>query len=229
VGTIAGLKEQLDREGFVIMPQFISAQTVERLKSSMGHLGKRAGIRQLPDKSAAIADFLKSDELKKWVEVFIPGGFPVRAIFFDKTADANWKVPWHQDLAICVRDRSDVTGFIAWTVKEGVVHVQPPPQILERMLTIRLCLDDCGPDKGPLSVIPRSHACGRLTAEQIAKFQISQRSKTCLAPAGGAILMRPLLLHSSSAARTPTHRRVLHIEFAAEALPNPLRWVMQSI
>jgi hypothetical protein len=41
---------------------------------------------------------------------------------------------------------------------------------------------------------------------------------------GDAILMQPLLLHASSTARLRSGRRVVHLEFAAEELPNGLRW-----
>ena len=34
-----------------------------------------------------------------------------RAILFDKTPDSNWKVPWHQDVAIAVAARHDEPGF----------------------------------------------------------------------------------------------------------------------
>jgi len=47
---------------------------------------------------------------------------------------------------------------------------------------------------------------------------------SCLTARGGALLMRPLLLHASSPARVPGHRRVLHLEFAAEPLPAGLEW-----
>ena len=36
--------------------------------------------------------------------------------------------------------------------------------------------------------------------------------------------MRPLILHSSSASISPSHRRVIHLEFAGEPLPKPLAW-----
>jgi hypothetical protein len=35
----------------------------------------------------------------------------------------------------------------------------------------------------------------------------------------------PLLLHASSSARRPEHRRVIHLEFAAEARPDGLPWM----
>jgi hypothetical protein len=46
----------------------------------------------------------------------------------------------------------------------------------------------------------------------------------CLVPRGGLLVMRPLLLHASSPASAPAHRRVLHLEYAAEALPDGLEW-----
>lgn len=42
---------------------------------------------------------------------WLPKGRPVKGIVFDKTPAANWKVPWHQDLTICVERRIDVNGF----------------------------------------------------------------------------------------------------------------------
>lgn len=152
------------------------------------------------------------------------GAFPVRILFFDKTPAANWLVPWHQDLAIAVAERREAAGFSGWSEKDGIAHVQPPAAVLEAMLTLRLHLDDCGPDAGPLRVLPGTHRFGRLTAEQIARETACGGEITCLLPRGGALLMRPLLLHSSSKARRPGHRRVLHVEFAAEDLPGDLCW-----
>jgi hypothetical protein len=40
--------------------------------------------------------------------------------------------------------------------------------------------------------------------------------------------MRPLLLHASSAASAPGHRRVIHIEYAAGNLPGGLAWAERS-
>jgi len=43
-------------------------------------------------------------------------------------------------------------------------------------------------------------------------------------PRGGALLMRPLLLHASSPALEPGHRRVIHIEYSNCALATGLEW-----
>jgi len=50
-----------------------------------------------------------------------------------------------------------------------------------------------------------------------------QEVEACV-PAGGLLLMRPLLLHASSPARRPGHRRVIHLEYAAGGLPGGLSW-----
>jgi ectoine hydroxylase-related dioxygenase (phytanoyl-CoA dioxygenase family) len=94
-----------------------------------------------------------------------PKCFAVRGIFFNKTQSANWKVVWHQDLTISVRERKDVDGFGSWTMKGGVLHVQPPADLMNGMLAIRLHLDESGPDNGPLRVIAGSHNQGRLSAK----------------------------------------------------------------
>jgi hypothetical protein len=153
-----------------------------------------------------------------------PGAFPVRATLFDKLPSANWKVPWHQDLAIAVREKHEVPGFGPWSVKEGVAHVQPPLEVLENMLTLRLHLDDCFANNGPLRVLPGTHRYGILAAARIQELRQSHRETAATLSAGGILLMRPLLLHASSSALNPGHRRVLHIDYAAAPLPEPLQW-----
>ncbi len=148
----------------------------------------------------------------------------VRGILFDKTADANWKVPWHQDLTIAVQEQHDVPGFGPWSVKAGIAHVQPPMELLERMVTLRLHLDDCDAANGPLRVLPRTHKCGRLEAASIAQERESIPEIVCTALRGAALLMKPLLLHASSACKSPRHRRVVHLEWSANELPGGLQW-----
>ena len=150
--------------------------------------------------------------------------FAVRGILFDKTQRGNWKVPWHQDLTIAVRSKRDVAGFGPWSVKAGIPHVQAPPAVLERMLAVRIHLDDCGAGNGPLRVIPGSHRNGILSPTETQTWCRQVPARNCHVPRGGVLLMRPLLLHSSSEALVPSHRRVLHLEFAATALPAGLEW-----
>jgi ectoine hydroxylase-related dioxygenase (phytanoyl-CoA dioxygenase family) len=149
----------------------------------------------------------------------------VRGIFFDKTPGANWPVQWHQDLSVAVAEKKDIEGWQGWSIKNGIAHAQPPAAILERMLTVRLHLDDCGLDNGPLKVRPGTHRFGRLTRERMDELAADIPEEICCLNAGDALVMRPLLLHASSPARKPDHRRVIHLEFApADLLPPELRW-----
>ena len=148
----------------------------------------------------------------------------VKATLFDKTADANWRVNWHQDRTVAVKERLDVPGFGPWSTKAGVLHVEAPQEVLAQMLAIRIHLDSCGTDNGPLRVIAGSHQRGKLSEEELTSIVSAGTVMELHVPQGGLMLMRPLLVHASSAARSPEHRRVLHIEFApAEAL-SPLKW-----
>lgn len=175
--------------------------------------------------SPKIREFSESRKIKDVVEsVLGENAQPVRAIFFDKTPEANWKVPWHQDLTIAVKEKRETEGFTAWTRKAGIQHVQPPVSLLENMLAIRIHLDDNDETNGVLKVIPGSHKSGRLSAEAIQNLRRTSNIKICAVKRGEAFLMRPLTVHSSSAGTNPTHRRVIHIEFTAESLPNSLEW-----
>jgi ectoine hydroxylase-related dioxygenase (phytanoyl-CoA dioxygenase family) len=109
-------------------------------------------------------------------------------------------------------------------VKAGVPHVQPPVEVLNRMVTLRVHLDDCGPESGPLRVLPGSHAEGVLSPARVVAWRDRVPPAACLAPAGGAVVMRPLILHASSPATAAGRRRVVHLEWSADTLPGGLTW-----
>jgi len=223
---------QLAQQGFAIIPAVLPPETVDKLVEEIDDaLKARAShsdhaMRHLIEVVPAVRKVAEEATIRALVKTVLgPSTFVVRSIFFDKTPDANWKVAWHQDLTIAVRQKIEVAGFTAWSVKDGVAHVQPPVEVLEQMLALRLHLDDCGPANGPLQVIPGSHKSGRLNARQISEWRDRQPAEICSVSRGGALLMRPLLLHASSPATEPKHRRVLHLEFAAEPLPCGLQWL----
>jgi ectoine hydroxylase-related dioxygenase (phytanoyl-CoA dioxygenase family) len=97
------------------------------------------------------------------------------------------------------------------------------------MVTVRLHLDDCDESNGALRVIPGSHRLGRLSAARIAEVRSQEMAVVCSVQAGDALLMRPLLLHASSQAIAPTHRRVIHLEYASCSLPEGLVWAETSL
>jgi ectoine hydroxylase-related dioxygenase (phytanoyl-CoA dioxygenase family) len=93
---------------------------------------------------------------------------------------------------------------------------------LETILTVRIHLDRTDGSNGALKVIPGSHLHGRLSPEEINGSKENGPTFRCDIPAGGVMLMRPLLLHASSPATTPQRRRVLHLEYSATQLPDGL-------
>ncbi|MDH3584865.1 MAG: phytanoyl-CoA dioxygenase family protein [Phycisphaerae bacterium] len=198
---------------------------------SLDHQGerRRGGVRGLLRSAAGLVPLLGESVAWQVAESILGSDcFVVRSVLFDKTPRANWKVAWHQDRSVAVRKRIDVAGFGPWSRKDGVVHVQPPPSVLEGMLTLRLHLDGCGEDNGPLRVISASHRAGLLDDRDAAAAVAEGDEKICLVGRGGLLAMRPLLLHASGSARSPEHRRVIHLEFAASALPGGLAWHDQT-
>jgi Phytanoyl-CoA dioxygenase (PhyH) len=121
----------------------------------------------------------------------------IRLQAFDKSSTANWFVPWHQDRA-----------------KDGT---ERPLAALAQTVALRIHLDDCGDDNGPLEVIPGSHKSGRLDQAQIARISQHTAPLLCLAARGDIVAMRPLLVHRSQRARVPQSRRVLHLEFVPQS------------
>ncbi|MET4073092.1 phytanoyl-CoA dioxygenase family protein [Hymenobacter sp. UYCo722] len=150
------------------------------------------------------------------------GGRLVKAIYFDKPAGSNWLVAWHQDLMINVNRRADQPGFGPWTNKAEGAAVQPPVAVLEDIVTIRIHLDDCDATNGALKVVPGTHRLGVVAAAAIAGH--TPDATMCAVPAGGAMLMKPLLLHASSRSTSHRPRRVMHLEFASVELPAGLAW-----
>lgn len=151
------------------------------------------------------------------------GSFAVRAVFFDKIVDANWSLGWHQDSVIAVQDRRDVADFVGWSNKAGVWQVQPPAEVLAKMIAVRLHLDDNRANNGPLRVLPDSHRFGWLD-DEIDRWKADVPEVVCDVRAGDAVVMRPLLLHASAKSDVPCHRRVIHIEYACADLPGGLQW-----
>ena len=228
------MSPSLDEDGFAIVPGVLDAEAVEQARGQIEtHLASTSdrsahAIRNLFEAVPQLSGLASKPEIRALVDpVLGPNAFHVRAIYFDKTPGANWKVPWHQDQAIAVKRRVDVTGFGPWSMKEGVAHVEPPASVLRGMLTVRIHLDDCGDDNGPLRVVPGSHRMGRLTPDAAERIRMEHGEVACTTSAGGAVLMRPLLLHASSSARSPAHRRVIHLEFTAEELPGELEWAFR--
>lgn len=210
--------------GFAACPRVIDPQAIAEMRESLP-IVPSGGLRNALAISAPLAALARADALRALARSVLGETARVtRAILFDKSPNANWRVPWHQDTTIAVKHRVDTPGFGPWSIKEGVVHVKPPASVLERVLTLRLHLDPCDESNGPLLVLPGTHREGYI-AESESKARIGQIAPvTCAADVGDVVAFRPLLLHSSQKAQVATHRRVLHLEFAAGSPGGALEW-----
>lgn len=158
-----------------------------------------------------------------------PGARVVRSLIFDKTPDANWLVPWHQDAVIAVAERREVPGYGPWSMKDGEPHCTPPNEVLESLVTIRIHLDACPSDAGPLRGVQSSHRMGVLGDDEldaeVARGVDRGRIIEAVTDVGGVVIMSPLTIHSSpKATRTTGRRRVLHLDCSDIDLPAGLSW-----
>ena len=214
---IGELPQAVNEHGFAVIPNVLSDSEIDSLIPVLGEAAKQNGIerrgeihamRNLLETVPEIAELARSATLRALVEPVLGSGcFAVRGILFDKTPGANWKVTWHQDRTIAVKDPRPVPGYGPWSEKAGIHSVQPPASVLEAMVTIRINLDECGPDNGPVRVLPGSHRHGRLGADEITMWRARVSDVATVGPRGAALVMRPLLLHASSPAVAPQHRR----------------------
>jgi ectoine hydroxylase-related dioxygenase (phytanoyl-CoA dioxygenase family) len=230
---VASCVDAIERDGFAILPEALDAEMVSELCTAVETVKEGTGVRSRDGVYAirnllhlvpGVKRALDSPIIKDLVEGALgTEAFLVGGLFFDKHPEANWKVPWHQDATITVREKADATGFGPWSMKAGIHHVQAPPHVLYALLSLRLHLDGCEENQGALRVIPGSHNFGRLPTDSIPQFTRGS-FEVCCVPKGGLLAMKPLLLHSSPSSANGGHRRVIHLDFAARPLPAPLQW-----
>lgn len=230
------LVQAVERDGFASLPDALEPELVSSLCAALADFsgGRREqgvhargsvyALRNLFDLVPETERALRAGAVRDVVSAVLgPGAFCVRALFFDKTPRANWKVRWHQDTTVVVKERFEVTGFGPWTTKAGMHHVGAPPGTLSAMLSLRLYLDGCDESAGAMRVVPGSHQYGRLPQDSIEQFTRYDVS-TCAVEKGGLIAMRPLLLRASGPATKLGGCRVIHLDFCARKLPAPLEW-----
>lgn len=228
---IETVRGHLDLHGYAVVPSVLERAEVDELRRLAEPLltessHAKPGVRRVLQKEPRIAAILGATRVRELIaSVSSERSGVVRAILFDKSPAANWSVPWHQDAAIAVRNRHDVDGYGPWSVKDGQDHCQPPRCVIDRVFVVRLHLDDCLEDNGPLRVIGGSHARGMLSGSQVEQCVQAGPIVDCVAYAGDAVLMRPLTVHSSARATKPAERRrVLHLECCDADLAQPLEW-----
>lgn len=223
-------QEQLKRDGYQLLRGFYSREESVALARAIAAAGTAGTsgktVYALRQVAARVPDFMQHIVAARCLQMLQPlfTGTPVlvKSIWFDKPAEANWFVPWHQDCVITVDRRlPGKAGFLNWTTKGNYAGVQPPRELLEQVWTMRIHLDDATAANGALWVLPGSHTRGFIRSEEPVN---ENDAKLVEAACGDVLLMRPLLLHRSSRATVNLPRRILHLEFSDFIFQDEMQW-----
>lgn len=214
----------LAHDGWLRMPSGLPRAMLASLPIDVSLDAGDAGSRNLLAHAWCAALVAPIRERLQAAELLPGNSVAVQCTLFRKAPDCNWKVPYHQDLSIPVDAPVEHPTLSGWSMKEDGHYVQPPIDLLDALLAVRLHLDACDDDAGALRVVPGSHRLGRLSPECIAAMDKRRDEIVCVADAGDLLLMRPLLLHASSKAGRPNGRRVLHFLFAPRDPGCGLQW-----
>lgn len=164
------------------------------------------------------------------IAALVPSDYvAAQCTYFEKSQSRNWLVPIHQDLSIPVASRVPHHELRGWSEKEEELFVQPPVELLERLVAVRVHLDPCSNDDGPLQFVPGTHSLGRVSPQAASEIRRQGPVVSCALDRGDALVMRPLALHASSKAKGSSKRRVLHVLFGPAQLPFGLQWPSVAI
>jgi ectoine hydroxylase-related dioxygenase (phytanoyl-CoA dioxygenase family) len=221
------MRRKIDQTGFALLHGVFSPELIEGTLEQIEHLSphrSRAGVRHVLGLSP-VARLARCPQLINVARgVLGMDAIPFRATLFGKTLAANWLVVWHQDTALPLGERQELQGRGPWSVKEGINYAHAPSPALSRVLALRIHFDDSTSANGPLRVLPGTHELGVRSDDQIHDLSKQITPVDCVAPKGGVVAMRPLVVHASSKSQIETPRRVLHIEYAAsDSIAAPLR------
>lgn len=228
--------KEIETEGFAIIEKVYDENEIEKLitiienvtgnkteKSTFRKSDDLFAIRQFHKEIPESLNYIFNQNLIDIIKSnFGEDYFITKSIYFDKPEKSNWFVSYHQDLTISVDKKMDTENFENWTNKQNQFAVQPPREILENIFTIRIHLDKTTKENGALKVLNKSHKKGIYRTENV---DIENEIETiCEIDKGGIMIMKPLLFHASNKTTNNERRRVIHIEFSNQNLPNQLKW-----
>lgn len=227
---------ELKSEGFTIIDNVYSENEIEKIISEIEKITEIEienstfrksedlfAIRQFHKEIPETLNIIFNQNLRQIIKLnFGENYFITKSIYFDKPEKSNWFVAYHQDLTISVNKKVDIDNYGNWTTKQNQFAVQPPKEILEQNFTIRIHIDKTTKENGALKVLNKSHRKGIVRIENI-KFE-NETETICEVEKGGIMIMKPLIFHASNKTTNNERRRVIHIEFSNQKLPNELEW-----
>ena len=223
------ISQLFEAEGYAVIQDVLSDDDVDDLTHKIAQLNEaNASTRRLLDLPwcTEFGERILADQRLR--SLLPDSSHPVQCTLFSKSTAHNWFVALHQDLSIPVADRVGSPTCTGWSQKEGDLFVQPPCAVLEQLVAIRLHLDDCDEHSGALRVVPGSHRLGRLSPSDALRERERRGERPVPITRGGAMVMRPLLLHASSKTTGGFPRHVLHFVFGPPVLPEGLHWLQRK-
>lgn len=231
--------KEIESEGFTIIENIYTNEEIKNLisiiesetenkisESTFRQSQDLFAIRQFHKEIPASLKYIFNQKLNDIIKSnFGEDFFITKSIYFDKPEKSNWFVSYHQDLTISVDKKVELKNFQNWTNKQNQFAVQPPTEILENNFTIRIHLDKTTNENGALKVVSKSHKKGVYRIENL-----DLKTETvCEVEKGGIMIMKPLLFHASNKTTNNERRRVIHIEFSNQELPNGLEWSEKKV
>lgn len=205
---------KFEADGFIVVNEILDRKNLLAIEAKCeSEITVKTGTRNLLkyDWANKLAQELIQNES---IKCLLPkNARAVQCNYFLKDLSNNWSVGLHRDLSIPVKNKISSQEWTGWSNKEGTLYAQPPKSVLAKIVVVRLHLEDNDSENGTLEIVPGSHKTLNQERNRILSF-VAQ---------GGALIMRPLLLHSSKKLKSGK-RRVLHFVFGPESLPNNAEW-----
>lgn len=157
--------ELFDATGYALIPDVLNPAECEAISDRIRSDTASGGTRRLLDNDWCMELAKRLRGSAAFSGLLDAAHVAVQCTYFEKSASRNWLVPIHQDLSIPVAQRVAEPTLSGWSEKEGSLYVQAPVALLEQLVAVRVHLDACSEEDGPLRVVPGSHRHGVIAAE----------------------------------------------------------------
>ncbi len=205
--------EQFAKEGRLWLRGALLAPEVDRL-AGLSALDAKPGARH--GRSSALFRAVEGCSLPGLLQRHWPGVRMTRLVAFNKSAQANWRLPWHQDRVVAVDRRTEALGYGRWSRKSGIWHCEPPLEVLQSMLFVRVHLDDAEAENGAMEIAVGSHREGKVAKAEAAEVAAKYPVEVTRAKAGDVLVLAMLTLHRSANSEQAADRRVLRADFSLD-------------
>ncbi|MBV8818618.1 MAG: phytanoyl-CoA dioxygenase family protein, partial [Acidobacteriaceae bacterium] len=203
---------QLDRNGYLVLEDFMSPEMLEALRQRVEELfeseGENAGsefrkepqarrLANLVDKGEVFREAIASPEILKLVEQVLGPEFKLSSLNVrSANPHSTDSQPLHCDMGALPDERGNQVCNTVWM------------------------LDDFTETNGALRIVPESHKWGKLPQEVLSDpVAVHPQEMLVTGKAGTVVVMNAHMWHGGTANRTDAQRRAMHGFFCRRDLP----------